>query len=93
MHPDVCRFISMIVYEGRLASDEGAGRQRISDDSGRSLSGVHLVEVPHAGNSQSSQDEVVEIRRQITSLLGKRFRDRDGKERRLELSDILVVAP
>ncbi len=93
MHPDVCRFISTIVYEGRLASDEGAGRQRIFDDSSRSLSGVHLVEIPHAGNSQSSQEEVVGIRRQITSLLGKRFRDRDGNERRLQLSDILVVAP
>jgi superfamily I DNA and/or RNA helicase len=93
MHPDVCRFISMIVYEGRLASDEGAGRQRIFDDSRRSLSGVHMVEVPHAGNSQSSQEEVVGIRRQINLLLGKRFRDRDGNERSLKLNDILVVAP
>jgi predicted RecB family nuclease len=93
MHPDVCRFISMIVYEGRLASDEGAGQQRIFDDSKPPLSGVHLVEVLHAGNSQSSQEEVVGIRRQIASLLGKRFRDRDGNERCLQLSDILVVAP
>src|SRR5258705_8080260 len=33
------------------------------------------------------------MRRQITSLLGKRFRDRDGNEKHLQLSDILVVAP
>jgi uncharacterized protein len=29
----------------------------------------------------------------IQTLLGKRFRDRDGKERRIGLGDILVVAP
>ena len=29
MHPDVCRFISDIVYEGRLTNDEGAARQKI----------------------------------------------------------------
>ena len=33
------------------------------------------------------------IRAEIEFLVGKKFRDRDGKERRLELSDILIVAP
>ena len=93
MHPDICRFISDIVYEGRLTSDEGAARQKIIDGSARQLSGAHLVEVIHAGNSQSSPEEVASIRLQIEQLLGKRFRDRDGNERRLELNDILVVAP
>jgi len=93
MHPDVCRFISDIVYEGRLTSDEGAARQKILGDSTHHLSGAHLVEITHAGNSQSSPEEVAAIRSKIEILLGKRFRDRDGNERRLEPSDILVVAP
>ncbi|WP_338828328.1 C-terminal helicase domain-containing protein [Bradyrhizobium sp. 27S5] len=93
MHPDVCRFISEIVYEGRLTSDQGAARQTILGGSNGHLSGARLVEVPHAGNSQSSPEEVAAIRHQIGLLLGKTFRDRDGNERYLELRDILVVAP
>jgi uncharacterized protein len=93
MHPDVCRFISAIVYEGRLTSDEGAACQKILGDSTHHLSGARLIKVLHAGNSQSSPEEVAAIRYEIDLLLGKKFLDRDGNERNLELSDILVVAP
>jgi len=41
----------------------------------------------------STPEEVAAIRCEIEFLLGKTFRDRDGNERPLELSDILVVAP
>ncbi|MFQ3451759.1 TM0106 family RecB-like putative nuclease [Bradyrhizobium sp. UFLA01-814] len=91
MHPDVCRFVSDIVYEGRLTSDKGAANQRILDYS--NLSGVRLIEVPHVGNSQSSTEEVAAINEEINRLVGARFRDRDGIERSLDLADILVVAP
>jgi predicted RecB family nuclease len=93
MHPNVCRFISDIVYEGRLASDDGAARQRILGNPADGLSGAHLIEVSHTGNSQSSVEEVEAIRENIQKLLGRKFRDRDGKERCIELDDILVVAP
>lgn len=93
MHPDVCRFISDIVYEGRLTSDDGATRQKILGDFTRDLSGARLVEVSHVGNSQSSPEEVAAIRNEIELLLGRTFRDRDGNVRRLELDDILIVAP
>jgi predicted RecB family nuclease len=93
MHPDVCRFISDIVYEGRLANDEGAAYQKILSSFAHQLSGAHLIEVSHTGNSQSSFEEVDAIRREIEQLVGKTFRDRDGNERYLKLSDILVVAP
>ncbi|MGE9010684.1 TM0106 family RecB-like putative nuclease [Leptospira interrogans] len=93
MHPDVCRFISDIVYEGRLTSDEGATRQKILGESSGDLSGARLIVVSHAGNIQSSPEEVAAIRHEIEFLLGKKFRDRDGSERYLELRDILIVAP
>ena len=93
MHSDVCRFISDIVYEGRLTSDDGAARQKILGDSTQGLSGARLVEVSHVGNSQSSPEEVTAIRHEIELFLGKTFRDRNGNHRHLELSDILIVAP
>ncbi|MER9018298.1 DEAD/DEAH box helicase [Mesorhizobium sp. M0898] len=92
MHPAVCRFISDIIYETRLASDEGAARQAIISDANRS-SGVHLVEVQHTGNRQVAVEEIDGIRREMDRLIGVRFRDRDGKERSLTLQDILIVAP
>ncbi|RUW37689.1 TM0106 family RecB-like putative nuclease [Mesorhizobium sp. M1E.F.Ca.ET.041.01.1.1] len=92
MHPDVCRFISDIIYESRLASDEGAARQAIISDANRS-SGVHFVEVQHSGNRQVAVEETDAIRREMDRLIGVRFRDRDGKERSLTLQDILIVAP
>jgi predicted RecB family nuclease len=93
MHPKVCGFISDIVYEGRLTSDEGAACQKILGEPADGLSGARLIEVPHAGNSQLSPEEVAAVREEIQALLGKTFRDRDGKERRIALGDILVVAP
>ena len=93
MHPEICRFISDIVYEGRLTSDEGAARQKLLGSSAHHLSGARLIEVSHAGNGQSSPQEAAAIRSEIELLLGMKFRDRDGHERHLELSDILVVAP
>lgn len=93
MHPDLCRFISDIVYEGRLTSDEGTSRQKIFGDAARRLSGAQFVEVSHVGNSQCSLEEVAAVRTEIEFLLGKKFRDRNGNERNLGLSDILVVAP
>jgi hypothetical protein len=92
MHPDVCRFISDIVYEGRLASDDGAANQKILGISAPA-SGAHFVPVVHFGNSQSSIEEVAAIRNEIGNLVGKTFCDRTGNQRKLELSDILVVAP
>ena len=73
MHPDVCRFISDIVYEGRLTSDDGTARQKIFGDPARRSSGVHLIEVAHVGNSQSSSEEVAAIRAEIGFLLGRKF--------------------
>ncbi|RJT32651.1 TM0106 family RecB-like putative nuclease [Mesorhizobium waimense] len=92
MHPDVCRFISDIIYESRLVSDEGAARQAIMSDVIQS-SGVHFVEVQHTGNRQVAVEEIDAIRREMERLIGVRFRDRDGKQRILRLQDILIVAP
>src|ERR1700676_3230754 len=65
MHPDVCRFISNIIYEGRLESDSGAARQKILGSSINRLSGAHLIEIAHAGNAQSSLEEVAAIKDKI----------------------------
>lgn len=93
MHPRICSFISTAVYEDRLRSDEGAGRQTLISSTGRDLVGVGMRAVLHSGRSQVSSEEIDAIAAQIVELEGATYRDRDSSERVISSADILVVAP
>ena len=101
LHPSICRYISDLVYDGRLTSDDGAARQSLILDRSRPPSaqlslapaGLRFVPVDHDGDSQSSEAEGKALARVYKSLIGQGFRDRDGNERRLAEADILVVTP
>jgi len=96
MHPAVCNYISNIVYEGRLRSDDGAARQTLLIHRPHEIlswRGIRFVEIVHEGNSQSSEEEADEITRLWHELLGQSFQDRDGNERKMGPKDILVVSP
>ena len=89
MHPDVCKFISNHVYEGRLTSDPGTASQMIEDRH----PGAFLVPTPHSGNAQTAPEEIAAIQAELKTLLGKTFTDRDGNKRPISYDDILIVAP
>ncbi|TGV61073.1 TM0106 family RecB-like putative nuclease [bacterium M00.F.Ca.ET.141.01.1.1] len=91
MHPDLCQFVSDMVYDGRLRSDEDAARQAIFVE--EPASGVRLREIVHTGNRQTSPEEIEAINREMSRLLGSVFRDRDGRKRRITVDDLVVVAP
>ena len=93
MHPRVCAFISAVVYEGKLRSDDAAGAQTLHSRDGAVLVGAGMREVVHHGRSQVSQEEIDAISARIAVVLGAIYRDRDGKERAIGHEDILVVAP
>jgi predicted RecB family nuclease len=88
MHPDVCAFISEIVYAGRLYSDQSAARRTTS-----SGTGIRFVPVEHDGNRTGSDEEVAEIAKLIAQLLQGTFKDSDGSTRQLRENDFMVVAP
>lgn len=93
MHPEVCRFVSELSYDGRLSSVEACGRQRLSSP-GLTGAGLRYVPVPHEGNAQQSAEEAAAIAHEIRRLLdGGRFTDTDGAARPLTAADVLVVAP
>ncbi len=57
MHPAICRYISEVVYDGRLTSDKGAGKQKLILDKRASRYpevGIHFFGLDHDGNSQSA---------------------------------------
>ena len=93
MHPRVCGFISTAVYEGRLGSDEAAGGQTLVSRSGFDMVGAGMRAVVHSGRSQVSPEEIDAVAARIVEIEGSAYRDRDGRERAISLSDILVVAP
>jgi uncharacterized protein len=92
MHPDVCEFISELLYEGRLRSAPDRERQHVASP-GLSGTGLRYVPVEHAGNSQRSDEEAERIVHEIGLLLQGTVRDHRGQSRALTTADIIVVTP
>lgn len=61
MNERVCRFISTVVYEGQLRSDDGADGQTLLSAQGLDLIGV-VCAVTHLGSSQVSPEEIQDRR-------------------------------
>jgi uncharacterized protein len=97
MCPDVCRFISEAVYDGRLFPEEMNAHQRLvlgaKPHAALEPTGVVFWPMDHTGCGQKSPEEADEIERMYQSLLKQSWIDRSGKKRRITPDDILVVAP
>jgi predicted RecB family nuclease len=97
MHPDVCRFISEAVYDGRLEAEPANVNQRLVLDADAhpllKPTGVRFLSVEHDGCAQRSEVEADIVKGLFHNLLGQRYVDRDGVEHAMDLSNILVVAP
>jgi len=97
MHPDVCKFISDAVYEGRLEAEPGNATQRLvlvpGVDCALRTTGVSWVPVAHEDCSQKSTAEAERIGQIYRSLLEQRWTNRDGVTRVIGGADILVVTP
>jgi superfamily I DNA and/or RNA helicase len=97
MHPDLCAFVSGAFYEGKLVSEAGCAVQRLVlfENAHPALkhAGLSLFPVVHTRCRQKSEEEAWIAREILSSLLGQRVVDRNGKERPMTLRDVLVVAP
>lgn len=94
LHPRICRYTSELFYEGRLRSRDGLEAQALRGDTPFEGSGLFYVPVEHAGNQNSSPEEGEAIAHIVGGLLGGvSWTDAHGVMRRLQPSDILIVAP
>ncbi len=88
MHPDVCGFISDHIYDGRLTAHPSCAVQ--STGAG---TGLRWLRAEHDGCSTESLAEAQLVRDEIASLMGQTWIDARGRDRPLEICDVMVVAP
>ena len=89
MHPELCRAVSNLSYEGKLKSAPAAAHRELE----RVAPGVETVLVNHTGNTTASKEEAEEVVRQAQRHLGLKWTAGAGSEARpLEQQDLLVVA-
>lgn len=94
MHPSVNAFVSELYYEGRLNSRKNLSNQKLINSKYEGA-GLYLEEVEHAGNSNSSSEEVekvVEIVRNLTKG-DVRFINENGEEAVLTINEIKIITP
>ena len=92
MHPDICRFISEAMYDGRLAPGQKTAHYRV-ESAGLSGSGLRYIPVEHDGNGSASSEEAERVVEEIRTLLAGHVVDRDGTLREMRPDDIIVVTP
>jgi len=88
MHPDVCRFISNQIYEGRLSSHESCAQQ-----STQFGTGLRWLEAHHSGCSTESPQEAEIVIAQVKLMIGTEWVNQRGERARLRAEDFMVVAP
>ncbi|MBS2028777.1 MAG: TM0106 family RecB-like putative nuclease [Deltaproteobacteria bacterium] len=93
MHPDICRFVSEVVYEGRLEASPECARQRVDFPGSLGGTGLRIIAAAHRGNRTSSEAEGLAIASAMRQLVGSPWVDNKGDRRTLGLDDILVVTP
>ncbi len=88
MHPDVCEFISEVMYGGKLHSHESCIGQ-----SAAGQTGLRWLRAEHTGRSTESPEEAAIVVAKVQELLGQPWTDQHGTTRPLAVRDFMVVAP
>ena len=93
MHPDVCRFVSEVIYENRLGSIAEVAQQRVDAPGALTGTGVRFLQVAHEGNTRTSVEEADVIAAAIEDLRTGTWINDKGESDELPLSQIMVVTP
>ena len=93
MHPDVCRFVSEAIYDGRLDSIEECANQDIDSTGELTGTGVRSIAVEHEGNMRQSPEEARRIAGEVAGLIGALYTRSDLREAALAQDEVIVVSP
>ncbi|CAN5374216.1 TM0106 family RecB-like putative nuclease [soil metagenome] len=95
MHPAINDFISELFYEGRLEPMPQNHHQQIKGKTKYSKPGLYFEPVVHAGNQNSSLEEVERVAELIKALLssGSYFVNTSGEQESLTEGHIKIISP
>ena len=99
MHPNICRFISDAVYDGRLIfRTHQPNEQRLDVDMMRRhcarADGLRFVPVDMLASRSAAPPRPSGSNKSISALLGKQWIDQNGERKKsIGHEDILVVTP
>ena len=93
MHPAITAFVAQTSYDGRLASVDGLGAQRVQALGALSGSGLRWLPVTHHGNTSASEQEADMVAVLVREVCGGTWLDVKGVEHPVTLDDVLVVTP
>jgi superfamily I DNA and/or RNA helicase len=88
MHPDICRFISEEIYEGRLLSHESCAGQTTELGTG-----LRWLRAEHEGCVTESEEEAELVAAEIARMVGTTWTNEKGVRAPLTTDDFMVVAP
>jgi uncharacterized protein len=93
LEPDICGFISTLMYDGRLHPAAGRAHARILGPDARwSGSGLRAIPILHEDCGRESAEEATAIADAVATLLRGEL-ERGGERRPIRQRDILAVAP
>ena len=94
MHSDVARFASSVSYDDLLGIAPNCDRQLVHSASVLGGTGLRFLPVHHVDNSAASSEEAEVVRRLVEGvLIDGRWTDGEGRTRRLQPADVLVLSP
>ncbi len=93
LHPNVNRYVSRTFYDGLLESHPDTARQVIDGDDDLGGAGLRWVPVDHSANGPRSREEAEVVADLVHRLIGRGRTDNQGAHRRIDVEDIIVVAP
>lgn len=93
LHPRVNEFTSPAFYDGRLTTHPSTEGRVVSGADELGGSGIRWRPIAHEGNAARSREEADEVAGITASLVGREWTRVDGKATRIEVDDIIVVAP
>lgn len=94
LHPEICKFISEAMYDGRLEHADNCRNRVITLASGQRETGIRWCPVEHDNNKISSPEEVAAIEQIVQQFDGASITNKSGLTRPINSThDIMLVTP
>jgi uncharacterized protein len=95
LNPAITALTSELFYDSKLRSRPGLEQQVVKSAGPVTGAGLRYLPVPHTGNQNCSPEEAEAVKNIVERILkgNSTWFDRDGVERPLTLTDILIIAP